>query len=74
MFSVRNSNAHNLRSNNCKLYIDKPETDVMKKFFSYLELHVFARNNGYESRICESLTVSFCRLFACKKRKGLIVN
>lgn len=35
MFSVRNSNGHNLRNNNYKLHIDKPKTDFMKKSFSY---------------------------------------
>jgi hypothetical protein len=25
-----------LRSNNCKLYLEKPKTDFMKKSFSYL--------------------------------------
>ena len=35
MFTINHNNAYHLRSNDCKLHLDKPNTDFMKKSFSY---------------------------------------
>ena len=34
-FKLKQNNQHHQRSNNCKLYLQKPKTDFMKKSFLY---------------------------------------
>ena len=35
IFKICLNDMYPLRSNNCKLYLEKPKTDFMKKSFSY---------------------------------------
>ena len=35
IFKICLNDMYPLRSNNCKLYLEKPKTDFMKKTFSY---------------------------------------
>ena len=37
MFKFNHNDMYQLRSNDCKLYLGKPNTDFMKKSFSYIE-------------------------------------
>ena len=43
MFTITNNATYRLRSNDRKLHLNKPNTDFMKKFFSYRA--AFAWNN-----------------------------